>query len=163
VTSLASRAARPLFVSDLDGTLLRPDGTLGDRTVRVVNDLIAAGGLFTYATARSFISASRVTAGLNLELPVITYAGAMIVDPRSGRPREAAMLPGEVVRAVQLAVAAAGSVQPILFAMHAGRDRVCWLTERSTSFVEAFLSRRRDDPRLFPLSSWVQIEDDSVF
>ena len=94
MTSLASRAARPLFVSDLDGTLLRPDGTLGDRTIRVVNDLIAAGGLFTYATARSFTSASRVTAGLNLELPVITYAGAVIVDPRSGRPREAAMLPG---------------------------------------------------------------------
>lgn len=163
MTSLASRATLPLFVSDLDGTLLRPDGTLGDRTVRVVNDLIAAGGLFTYATARSFTSASRVTSGLNLELPVITYAGAVIVDPRSGRPREAAILPGEVVHAVQLATAAAGSVQPILFAMHAGRDRVCWLTERSTSFVEAFLSRRRHDPRLFPLSSWAQIEDDSVF
>ena len=50
-------------------------------TVRVVNDLIAVGGLFTFATARSFTSASRVPGGLNLELLVFTHAGAVIVDP----------------------------------------------------------------------------------
>jgi Cof subfamily protein (haloacid dehalogenase superfamily) len=163
VTSWASDVGRTLFVSDLDGTLLRPDGTLGERTVGVVNDLIAAGGLFTYATARSFTSASQVTAGLNLDLAVITYAGALIVDPCLGRPREAAMLPVAVVRAVQRSTAAPGSVQPILFTMGDGRDRVCWLAERSTKFVQAFLSTRAGDPRLLPLSTWAQIQQDSVF
>lgn len=47
----------------------------------MVNDLIAVGGLFTFATARSFTSASRVPGGLNLELLVFTHAGAVIVDP----------------------------------------------------------------------------------
>jgi 5-amino-6-(5-phospho-D-ribitylamino)uracil phosphatase len=42
---------RPLLVSDLDGTLLRPDGTLSDLTSRVINSYVAEGGLFTYATA----------------------------------------------------------------------------------------------------------------
>ena len=108
MTSLASRATRPLFISDLDGTLLRPDGTLGDRTIRVVNDLIAAGGLFTYATARSYTRSSPVTARLDLELPVITYGGAIIVDPGSGTPRAAATLPTRVVDAVQHAAAPEG-------------------------------------------------------
>ncbi len=152
-----------LFVSDLDGTLLRPDATLGERTVQVVNDLVARGGLFTYATARSFTSASRVTAGLDLQLPVITYAGAVIVDPRSGALREVASLPPEAVLAVQQATSASASVQPILFAMHGGRDRVCWLRKHTNRFVEGFLSHRRDDPRLFPLDSWAELDEGSVF
>jgi hypothetical protein len=40
----------------------------------------------------------RVTACLNVELPVITYAGAVTVDPRFGRPREAAILPAKWAR-----------------------------------------------------------------
>jgi len=54
-------APSALYVSDLDGTLLLPDGTLGERTVAVVNELISAGGLFSYATARGYESAKRVT------------------------------------------------------------------------------------------------------
>lgn len=45
-----------LYVTDLDGTLLRPDGSLGRRTLTVVNAFIASGGLITDATARSFHS-----------------------------------------------------------------------------------------------------------
>ena len=54
-------APSALYVSDLDGTLLLPDGTLGERTVAVVNELFSAGGLFSYATARGYESAKRVT------------------------------------------------------------------------------------------------------
>lgn len=60
-------------MSDLDGTLLRPDETVSERTADVVNAYVAAGGLFTYATARSFTTASLATRGLILDLPVITY------------------------------------------------------------------------------------------
>jgi hypothetical protein len=42
------RGDRTLFVSDLDSTLLRGDGTLSPRTIEVVNRLTDAGGLFTY-------------------------------------------------------------------------------------------------------------------
>jgi hydroxymethylpyrimidine pyrophosphatase-like HAD family hydrolase len=152
-----------LYVSDLDGTLLLPDGTLGDRTVAVVNALIAAGGLFTYATARGYEASSRVTGQLRLELPVITYGGAVIVDPRSGVPRYAARVPGAAVEAVLRATAAASPVQPILFASHGGRDRVCWRPAHSTPSVESYLGRRADDPRLLPVSDWREIDPDQVF
>ena len=52
--------ARTLYVSDLDGTLL-------------TNDAIDRGILFSYATARSFSSSRRVTADLNLRVPLVTY------------------------------------------------------------------------------------------
>lgn len=39
-----------LIVSDLDGTLLRPDETISERTVDAINAYVAAGGLLTYAT-----------------------------------------------------------------------------------------------------------------
>ena len=76
----ASVPSRPLYVSDLDGTLLGGDEKLSVRTISVVNRLVADGVLFTYATARSFTSASQVTAPLRLEVPVVTYGGAVIVD-----------------------------------------------------------------------------------
>lgn len=158
----ASGPSRPLFVADLDGTLLGPGATLSDRTIHVVNELLAAGGLFTYATGRSFTSAARVTSALHLELPVVTYGGAVIVEP-SGVARDAAMMPTEAVRAVQQAATVPESVQPILYAMHGGRDRICWLARHSTPFIEAFISPRRDDPRLFPLDSWTEIEPNTVF
>jgi hydroxymethylpyrimidine pyrophosphatase-like HAD family hydrolase len=52
---------------------------------------------------------------------------------------------------------------PILFAMHEGRDRLAWLQPLTTVYVEAFLSRRRGDPRLLPLQTWEAIDTDSVF
>ena len=47
-----------LYVSDLDGTLLRSDQTLSVETVSTLNRLMADGVMFTYATARSFSSAA---------------------------------------------------------------------------------------------------------
>jgi len=42
------------------------------------------GLLFTYATARSLVSASRVTEGLSTAIPVIAYNGAFIIQPSTG-------------------------------------------------------------------------------
>jgi hydroxymethylpyrimidine pyrophosphatase-like HAD family hydrolase len=92
---------RTLLVSDLDGTRLRPDATLGPATLEVVNHFIDSGGLFTYATARSFTSASRVTHGLQLALPMVTYGGAVIVDPRAGIALTPAFLPASATAQIQ--------------------------------------------------------------
>jgi hydroxymethylpyrimidine pyrophosphatase-like HAD family hydrolase len=155
--------SRVLLVSDLDGTLLRPDATLSATTVHIINDYIADGGMFTYATARSFTSASRVTAQLRLRLPVITYGGAIVVDPGSRQARRALTLGAEVVDEVLRLTTAEPLIEPIIFALHAGRDRVCWLPGRATPGVHAFLSRRQGDPRLMPLSDWSAIDESAVF
>jgi hypothetical protein len=154
---------RVLFVSDLDGTLLRPDATLGARTVRAVNTFVSNGGLFTYATARSFTSAAPITAPLDLRLPVITYGGAVVVDPVTRRPRQARLLPARSVERILSVAAVVQFVEPILFVVHEGRDRVCWLADRCTPWMDGFLAKRRGDPRLFPLREWAQVDMSSIF
>jgi 5-amino-6-(5-phospho-D-ribitylamino)uracil phosphatase len=157
------RYGRTLLVSDLDGTLLRPDATLSTETVRIINDFIDRGGMFTYATARSFTSASRVTAPLRLCLPVITYGGAIIVDPRTGQPRPARKLAVEAVAEVLRLTSESDLIRPVVFAIHEGRDRVCWLADHVTPGVASFLAHRQGDPRLFPLRDWTTIDVSSVF
>ena len=74
-----------LYLSDLDGTLLGPNERLSPKTSDVVTRFVRSGGLFSFATARSLITAQRVTAGLPLELPAIVYNGVFIVR---AMPRE---------------------------------------------------------------------------
>lgn len=71
---------KTLYLSDLDGTLLNSKERLSDFTIHAVNSLVNKGTVFSYATARSIATASKVTAGLNSEFPVITYNGAFIIN-----------------------------------------------------------------------------------
>lgn len=71
---------KALYVSDLDGTLLNRNEKLSDITITTINALVKNGVVFSYATARSFITASKVTTGLDTNFPAITYNGAFIVE-----------------------------------------------------------------------------------
>lgn len=75
---------KTLYISDLDGTLLNRQTALSEKTLTTLNQMIAEGMFFTYATARSLNSASVVTQGLKLNLPVIVYNGTFIMEPNSG-------------------------------------------------------------------------------
>lgn len=70
--------SRTLYVSDLDGTLLGADSSISQESVRLLNEAVAAGALFTYATAGSFTSSSRVTEGMHLSIPVVIYGGTIM-------------------------------------------------------------------------------------
>ncbi len=153
----------PLYVTDLDFTLLLSDATLGARTVAVVNRLIEAGHHFTCATARSGRSAVRVTTGLRLTLPLITYGGAVRVDAETGSIDCVEPLPAQTVAAITAATKTHPRVEPLLFAMVDGRDRVCWRQHHATEHVDSFTSRRASDPRLLPLQEWEQLADAAVF
>ena len=76
---------KTLYLSDLDGTLLRADATLSRFSKRLLGGLISRGMLFSYATARSFSSASVILRGLDLRLPAITYNGTFCVDAATGK------------------------------------------------------------------------------
>ena len=73
-----------LYVSDLDGTLLNTRDKISDYSVETINALVEKGMLFTYATARSLVSASVVAGGLSTRIPVIVYNGAFIIRPDTG-------------------------------------------------------------------------------
>ena len=81
-------AGKTLYVTDLDGTLMRNDETLSSYTVQTINELIEKGLAFTYATARSIESARPIAGGLNLRLPAITRNGAVLADNATGQHLE---------------------------------------------------------------------------
>ena len=86
-----------LYVTDLDGTLLRGDATLSPYTVAAINRLTEKGLAFTYATARSVESARPITEKLRLPLPVITRNGAVLADNATGKHLEKALFTEEEI------------------------------------------------------------------
>ena len=80
-----------LYVSDLDATLMHKDLKISDFSVKTINELVAKGAAFTYATARSISSAGTITKDLNLRLPVITRNGAVLADNNTGKIIEKAL------------------------------------------------------------------------
>ena len=71
---------KTVFISDLDGTLLRADKTVGPASVHILNDLLQRGLLFTVATARSAATAAAVLKPLALTLPGVLLNGALFYD-----------------------------------------------------------------------------------
>lgn len=76
----------PLFVSDFDGTLLRPDGTVSQATVAAISAYRSAGGIFAVCTGRMLTSILPRLAFLGLHDGVVAaYQGATIAEIATGR------------------------------------------------------------------------------
>ncbi len=48
---------KTLYVTDLDGTLLNKNDRINPKSIEIINSLVEKGMAFTYATARSLVSA----------------------------------------------------------------------------------------------------------
>lgn len=86
-----------LYISDLDGTLMRNNQTLSEKTIQTINHLTEKGIAFSYATARSIQSAHKITRDLNLTLPVITRNGCVLADNTTCRILEKSIFSDEDV------------------------------------------------------------------
>ena len=75
---------KTLYVSDLDGTLLQSNETTSEYTNAVINSLTDRGMIFSYATARSLITAKKITKGIQARIPLIVYNGAFVIDNVTG-------------------------------------------------------------------------------
>ena len=78
--------SHPLYVSDLDGTLLQSNGLLSDFGRSTLADLTARGVPFTVASGRSFSSIRRALGSTRLNLPLISSDGALISSFDSPAP-----------------------------------------------------------------------------
>ncbi len=69
-----------MLVIDIDGTLLTPDGKITPHTLAAVQAAQQAGIAVTLATARRYSNTAEIAAELGLNIPLILYDGAMIVQ-----------------------------------------------------------------------------------
>ncbi|MCL2108787.1 MAG: HAD family hydrolase [Oscillospiraceae bacterium] len=150
-----------LFITDLDGTLLNYAAKLKPRATEMLNRMIDKGVLFSYATARSFHSAGRITAELNLKLPLITYNGAIICEPDTGKPLTDNFLTAENVKTALEFCRSKGET-PLVYAFVDGVERVSYL-ESDTKRNKNYLDARKTDKRQYPRTSYDEIFEGLVY
>lgn len=136
---------KTLYVSDLDGTLIRSDERTSAYTNQTINRLVREGMLFSYATARSFHTSHKVTAGLNARIPLIVYNGAMVVDNTDGSFLIKNFF-GDDVREV-LGDLFAHGVYPIVYAFIDGVEKFSFIPAKSSRAVLDFNETRKGDRR----------------
>ncbi len=77
-----------LLALDLDGTLLRPDGTVDARDARAVRRAIEAGVAVTLATGRVSTGTLPTARALGLVHPLVCADGGLLVDAATGERLE---------------------------------------------------------------------------
>ena len=152
---------RTLYISDLDGTLLRSDVTLSERTVRTVTELTKAGELISYATARSRTTALKVTAGLTVPLPIVAYNGVFIVESIGGRILHKCIFSPEDAERIYKAFISRG-LSPVIYRI-CGRERYSYNALTISPETRDFLDSRHGDPRDDPMQGDSGILEGEVF
>lgn len=142
---------KTLYVSDLDGTLLRSDETLSEYTIKLLNQLTENGILFSYATARSLVTAKKVTKGLNTHIPLIVYNGAFVMD----NVTEEIILANYFEDSIHalLSELFENNIFPIVYAYVEGIEKFSYLPEKCTKGMTAFLESRKGDRRANPVET----------
>ena len=152
---------KTLYVSDLDGTLLRSDETTSDYTNETLNYLTEKGMLFSYATARSYHTARKVTKGLNARIPLIVYNGAFIIDNVTGEVLVSNYF-GDNVKEV-LDDLLAHDLYPIVYAYIDSIEKFSFVEDKCTRGMKEFLETRRGDKRTNPLKDKVKLYAGKIF
>lgn len=153
---------RTLYVSDLDGTLLQRNHEISPYSARVIGELMDAGVYFTYATARSFTSASVVTKGLLPRLPVIVYNGAFIVDPATSAPIASHYFREEEKMEVARLLERTG-IFPLVYSHQDGVEKVSWVGAKENEGIRYYVSQRKGDRRFQSLASPEHLYAGEVF
>lgn len=136
---------RTLYVTDLDGTLLRSNERTSTFTNQTINELVQKGMLFSYATARSYVTSAKVTRGLSAQIPLIVYNGAFIIDNATGKILLSNFF-GDEGKTILDDLISHG-IYPIVYAFVNGKEKFSHFTERCTQGVRDFLSTRENDHR----------------
>lgn len=142
---------KTLYLSDLDGTLLHSDQTISPYTADVINRLTAAGMLFSYATARSFVTASKVTKGISTPIPLIIYNGAIITENGTGKMLMSNFFSREESDQI-LDILLENKLYPIVYAFVDGIEKFSYVKELCTEGMNDFLDTRKGDKRDNPVS-----------
>lgn len=69
-----------IVFSDIDGTLLKSDGTVDDKLKTKIQALVNGGVPFVLASARSGVGVLPILKMLDIKAPIIAFSGALIYD-----------------------------------------------------------------------------------
>ncbi|AQQ09472.1 Putative hydrolase [Sedimentisphaera cyanobacteriorum] len=148
----------PLYITDLDGTLLDENAAVSDFTKHKLNELISEGCRITLASARSIASIRKIMREVELNLPVIEVNGAFITDINTGEHLLSEPMEEGVCREIHKIIDFYQAM-PFIFCCAEGKDRVFY-EGLANEGMRWFLNDKSEDHR--GRSEQVLI-DDSVF
>ena len=150
-----------LYVSDLDGTLLNSNQTLSPFTIQTINQLVSDGMLFSYATARSYQTAKKVTQGLKAQFPLIVYNGAIIKDNQTGDMISSHCFQKDIHAVLDHFLS--HHIYPIAYAFIDGEEKFSFIPEKCTPAMLEFIKTRQGDPRIRIIHDTSHFYDGQIF
>ena len=153
---------KTLYVSDLDGTLLRSDQKTSAYTNSVINGLVEQGVCFSYATARSIHTAKKATRGMEAAFPLIVYNGAFIVDNKTEEILYSHFFEEEEAQEILTALLGKG-VQPIVYGFYEGREQMRYIRARMHTEGRAFMDTRKGELQDTPVETEKALGAGKVF
>lgn len=152
---------KTLYVSDLDGTLLRSDETLSEFTVNTVNSLIKQGMMFSYATARSRTTARKAAGALEVKLPVVLYNGVFIADIKTGEILASNHFGKDVKTLISDMLK--NGLCPVVYSFIDSEEKFSYMENRVTRGLNTFLAKRKGDKRACPSDSEADLYKGDIF
>lgn len=152
---------KTLYVTDLDGTLLRSDERTSDLTNEIINDLVQQGLVFSYATARSYQTSHKVTNGLNASFPLIVYNGAMVVDNKSGKFLIKNFFDSKITGVIEDLIH--HGIFPIVYAFIDGIEKFSYIPPKCSVGMKAFIDSRKNDRRDHPVACEKDLPAGEIF
>ena len=135
---------RTLFLTDLDGTLLRADATLDPDTARRINALTEQGVMISYATARTIESVRHILADIRFteaSPPISLMNGVFIRDMARGEYLDCAAFSSDAAEQI-LAGLTNRSLHPFVYAVDEAGALMTYYREIPNSAMQAFMDER---------------------
>ena len=152
---------KTLYVADLDGTLLRSDETISSYTNQIINKLTAEGMIFSYATARSFVTSKKVTKGLDARIPLIVYNGAFVIDNVTEEILIANYFEDKVKEVFEDLFR--HQIYPIVYSHRGEGEKFSFIREMCTPGMIDFLNTRKGDIRTNPVMTTKELTRGDCF
>ena len=152
---------RNLYVSDLDGTLLRSNEMTSEYTNQVINFLTDQGMIFSYATARSLNTAKKVTKGIQARIPLIVYNGAFVID----NVTENVLIANYFDDSAQdvLDELFDREIYPIVYARIDGIEKFSFVPALCTEGMNLFIGSRKGDVRSNAVGALAELKRGEIF
>jgi len=153
---------KTLYITDLDGTLLHHNERISAWSCRTLNQLINAGILFSYATARSIFTASIVTEGLFPNLPVIVNNGSFIMDVPTRKRIVVNQFTDDEAQDIYMTLCKYHIV-PLVDAIIKNQEKFSYDKKAINPALADFVEARKNDSRNNPLTDMRAILQGTVF
>ena len=153
---------RTLYISDLDGTLLNHEQRVSYFTADIIRSLVDQGVFFSYATARSIVTAAKVTQGLVLRTPAILMNGAFTIDTSNGNILRSHYFTAKESDQIIDCLLRHG-IYPLVYAHIGGTEKFSYCPDLINDKVKWFLNTRKNDIRDNPVVSAETLRTGQIF